>query len=375
MLGTASDADDRHTLPDDEMPAAQSALGQLLTRGNATEISAAIHSAGQRVDVHRIQVFTQKGVYTRRIMEAMGLAELQEEMARLGAGASASGRRLAHDLARRRDGLRERVRDYVEHQFLLHADVTGRRLREDLLRDVRIGTLDPRHQRQARELILRMARRLVAAYSRRKKVFDRGSLHVPRTLRRNMKYDDAVFELQWKAVKVDRPKIFAVCDVSGSVASYASFMLMFLYSLSAVLPKVRSFAFSSDLGEVSELFAHQSIDMAMALTLKRYGGGSTDYGQAFADFTRLCLDDLDRRTTVIVLGDARNNFGDNRMDELRKVYERSRRVIWLNPESRTVWNTGDSEMRHFAIYCHQVLECGTLAQLERAVSRLLKTGH
>ena len=222
------------------------------------------------------------------------------------------------------------------------------------------------------DLVLRMARRLVSEHSRRRKVFRRGQLHVPRTLRRNMKYDDAVFDLQWKSVKVDRPKVFAVCDVSGSVAAYARFMLMFLYSLEEVLPKVRSFAFSSDLGEVSDLFARNTIDDGIAIARKQYGGGSTDYGQAFADFRRLCLEDIDKRATIIILGDARNNYGDARTDVLKELYDRSKRVIWLNPEPRTMWNTGDSEMRHYAPYCHQVDECSTLAHLERIVGRLLR---
>jgi uncharacterized protein len=365
--------DERATaLGSGEMSAPQSALGQLLVRGNQMEITIAINAAGRQVNVHEIEVFTQKGVYTRRIMDAMGHAGLQEEIARLADSAAIPDRRRAVDLTHRRDWLRERVRDYVEHQFLLHADVTGRRLREDMLRDVRLSALEQRHHRMLHDLVLRMARRLVSEHSRRRKVFRRGQLHVPRTLRRNMKYDDAVFDLQWKSVKVDRPRVFAVCDVSGSVAAYARFMLMFLYSLEEVLPRVRSFAFSSDLGEVSELFARNTIDDGIAVALKQYGGGSTDYGQAFADFRRLCLDEIDRRATIIILGDARNNYGDARTDVLKEFYERSKRVIWLNPEPRTMWNTGDSEMRHYAPYCHQVEECSTLAHLERIVGRLLR---
>jgi uncharacterized protein with von Willebrand factor type A (vWA) domain len=360
------------TLGSGEMPDPQSPLGQLLVRGNQMEITIAINAAGRQVNVHEIEVFTQKGVYTRRIMDAMGHTELQQEIALLTDSTAIPDRRRAVDLTRRRDWLRERVRDYVEHQFLLHADVTGRRLREDLLRDVRLSSLEQRHHRMLQELVLRMARRLVSEHSRRRKVFRRGQLHVPRTLRRNMKYDDAVFDLQWKSVKVDRPKVFAVCDVSGSVSAYARFMLMFLYSLEDVLPKVRSFAFSSDLGEVSELFARNTIDDSIAIALKQYGSGSTDYGQALADFRRLCLDEVDKRATIIILGDARNNYGDARTDVLKELYDRSKRVIWLNPEPRTLWNTGDSEMRHYAPYCHQVDECSTLAHLERIVGRLLR---
>lgn len=354
-----------------DMPSPQSALGQLLTRANTIEINIAINSAGQQVKVHEIELFTQKGIYTRRILDAMGHADLQQEIFSLSESPAVPDRRLSQDLTRRRDWLRERVRDYVEHQFLLHADVTGRRLRESLLRNVRLSSLEQKHHRLLQDLVHRMARKLVAAYSRRRKVFRRGHLHVPRTLRRNMKYDDAIFDLQWQSVKTDQPKVFAICDVSGSVANYARFMLMFLYSLEEVLPKVRSFAFSSDLGEISSLFARNTIDDAIALALRQYGSGSTDYGQALADFRKLCLDDIDRRTTVIVLGDARNNYGDARTDVLKEIYDRARRVLWLNPEARTLWNTGDSELRHYSPYCHQVEECGTLTQLERVVSRLL----
>jgi uncharacterized protein with von Willebrand factor type A (vWA) domain len=353
--------------------APSSLLGRMLVRANELEINIAIGAAGRAVNVQNIEVFTQKGVYTRRIMDAMGARELQQEIDRLTQSAAAGERRLGQDLTRRKDWLRERVRDYVEHQFLLHADVTGRRLREDLLRTIRLSALEHRHHRLLQELVQRMARRLVAAYSHRRKAFRRGQLHVPRTLRRNMRYDDAIFDLHWKRVKIDRPRVYAICDVSGSVADYARFMLMFLYSLDEVLPEVRSFAFSSDLGEVSELFARNAIDDAIALTLRQYGGGSTDYGQALADFRRRCLEDLDRRATVIVLGDARNNFGDARTDVLKEIYDRARRVIWLNPEPRAMWNTGDSEMRCYAPYCHNVEECGTLAQLERFVSRLLRS--
>ena len=320
-----------------------------------------------------IEVFTQKGLYTRRILDALGQPALQQEIQELSASDRVAERLLAQDLSRRLEWLRQQVRDYVERQFLLHADVTGKRLREDLLRDVRLGSIDARHQKQAYDLVRRMARRLVVAYSRRRKVFRRGQLHVPRTVRRNMKYDDAIFDLYWKSRKAERPKVFAICDVSGSVANYAGFMLLLLYSLTEVLPKVRSFAFSSELGEVSQLFASNRIDEAMALALRLYGGGSTDYAQAFTTFRELCLADIDKRSTVIVLGDGRNNNADARSDILKEIHDRCRHLIWLNPEPRSIWNTGDSEMRYLSPYCHQVEECGTLSQLERVVSRLLRS--
>jgi uncharacterized protein len=180
--GTAAATPGQHenaaALGTGEMPDPQSPLGRLLVRGNQLEITIAINTAGRQVNVHEIEVFTQKGVYTRRVIDAMGHAGLQQEIARLADSAAIPDRRRAVDLTQRRDWLRERVRDYVEHQFLLHADVTGRRLREDLLRDVRLSALEQRHHRMLQDLVLRMARRLISEHSRRRKVFRRGQLHV-----------------------------------------------------------------------------------------------------------------------------------------------------------------------------------------------------
>ena len=356
-----------------EMSAPSSSLGALLMQDSKVELSLAMSAAGEAINVREIQIFTQKGLYTRRIMDQMGLAELNREIADLRDSPAVPQRRLGQELRRRREWLREQVRDYVERQFLLHADVTGRRLREELLRKVKLSNLEHRSFRLIQEIVFKMAKRLATMHARRRKVFKKGHLHVPRTLRSNMSYDGAIFDLRWRSVKIDRPRVFAICDVSGSVANYARFMLMFLYSLEEVMPKVRSFAFSSDLAEVTELFERNRIEDAIAKTLRDYAGGSTDYGQAFADFKRLCLDEVDNRTTIIILGDARNNYGDPKAEVLKEMYERCKRLIWLNPEPRNAWQVGDAEMRRYSAYCHQAEECNSLMHLERVVGNLLKT--
>ena len=350
-----------------------STLGKLLMNDSKVELSVATAEAGEAVGVRDIQVFTQKGLYTRKIMEQMGLADLNREISDLRDSRKVPQRRLGQNLRQRREWLREQVRDYVERQFLLHADADGRRLREELLRKVKLSNVEQRNFRLIQDVVFKMAKRLAALHSRRKKVFKRGQLNVPRTLRHNMSYDGAIFDLHWKSVKIDRPKVFAICDVSGSVANYARFMLMFLYSLEEVMPKVRSFAFSSDLAEVTDLFERNKIEDAIAKTLRDYAGGSTDYGQAFADFKKHCLDDVDNRTTIIILGDARNNYGDPRTDILKEMYDRCKRLIWLNPEPRNSWYVGDAEMRKYTAYSHQVEECNSLMHLERIVGNLLKT--
>ena len=370
----AEDADaEEEDLGPGKMSEPSSELARLLMNDSKVELSIATAQAGEAVGVRDIQVFTQKGLYTRRIMEQMGLADLNREISDLRGSRRIPQRRLGQNLRQRREWLREQVRDYVERQFLLHADADGRRLREELLRKVKLSNVEQRNFRLIQDVVFKMAKRLAALHSRRKKVFKRGQLNLPRTLRHNMSYDGAIFDLHWKSVKIDRPKVFAICDVSGSVANYARFMLMFLYSLEEVMPKVRSFAFSSDLAEVTELFERNKIEDAIAKTLRDYAGGSTDYGQAFVDFKKHCLDDVDNRTTIIILGDARNNYGDPRTDILKEMYDRCKRLIWLNPEPRNSWYVGDAEMRKYTAYSHQVEECNSLMHLERIVGNLLKT--
>lgn len=349
-----------------------SSLGKLLLSDDNTELMIAMAEAGRKVQVNQIVVFTQKGLYTRKIMDAMGLAELQQEIADLQSTGEAQRLNLAGKLTRARDRLRDKVRDYVEKQFFLHADESGKQLREELLKKVKLSNLEKRNFKDVQEIVYKMAKKLIAIHSRRRKQFRRGHLDIRKTLRHNMQYDGMFFDLKWKSSKVDRPKVMCICDVSGSVSNYSRFLLMFLYSLAEVLPKVRSFAFSSDLGEITRLFEQSTLEDAMAKTMRDYGNGSTDYGQMFQDFKNHCMDDVNNKTTIIILGDARNNFGEARDEILREMYDKAKRVIWLNPEPKMSWTVGDAEMKKYAPCCHQAEVCNSLVHLERVVSNLLR---
>jgi uncharacterized protein with von Willebrand factor type A (vWA) domain len=350
-----------------------SELGKLLLEGRRSDIMIQIAEAGRKVDVNQIVVFTQKGLYTRKIMDAMGLKVLQEEIGELQTQPGKPEQRLAGKLKSAREQLREQVRDHVERQFFLHADETGKQLREELLKKVKLSNLERRNFKDVQAIVLKMAKKLIAIHSKRRKTYKRGQLDVRKTLRHNMQYDGMFFDLRWKATKVDRPKIMCICDVSGSVSNYSRFLLMFLYSLASILPKARSFAFSSDLGEVTKLFEQSSLEDALSKTMRDYGNGSTDYGRMFLDFKNHCMDDVDNKTTIIILGDARNNYGDPRSEILREMFDKSKRVVWLNPEPRSSWTVGDAEMKKYAPACHQTEVCNSLAHLERVVSNLLKT--
>ena len=345
-------------------------LQALLETGDRAALQLAIANAARAARVNEIRLFTQRGIYSRRMLEQMGLVALERTLRTLReAGADAE----VEQLRARLTAFREEVLAYVERQILLLTANAGTRLREEILEEIPLARVEYGDFKIMQTLVRKLAKRLVAMHSRRRKVARRGQLDVRRTIRRNIEYDGLLFEVVWKRRKLERPKIIAVCDVSGSVAAVARFLLLFLYSMTEVLPAVRAFVFSSELTDVTEIFATHKVEDAVALTLQRHGWGSTDYGRAFAQLAEQTLDDIDHRTTVLILGDARSNYGDPGHRNLQRIHERARRVIWLNPEPRAFWNLGDSEMRRLAAACDRVESCRSLRHLERIVSELIRT--
>ncbi len=266
-------------------------------------------------------------MYARRILEQMGVEALERRLYALRADEEVEA---AERLRARLAQLREEVLALVDRQLLLLTANAGRRLREEILRETPLTRAEAGDFRLMQQLVHKLAKRLVALHSRRRKIAQRGVLDVRHTIRRNIEFDGLLFDVVWRRKKIERPKIVAVCDVSGSVAAVARFLLLFLYSVSEVLPKVRSFVFSSVLAEVTALFATHAVEEAVSIALQRYGWGSTDYGMAFAQLVEQALGDIDHRTTVLILGDARSNYGYAGLRELRLVHARAKRVIWLN---------------------------------------------
>jgi uncharacterized protein with von Willebrand factor type A (vWA) domain len=346
----------------------ESPLMRALVENDRNELTLAINRAADDVGLRDIQLFTQKGQFTRRILDALGEQHLRDAVIELERADSPA----LLELQRYRDILREQVRDFVEREYLLSAEGRQREFIDDVLSKTRLNNIEHVYLHRVHELVRKMARRLASRHARKRRPVRRGQLDMARTLRRGIAHDGILFNTYWRRTRREKPQILAVCDVSGSVAAYAKFLLLFLYSLQDVLPKVRSFAFSSHLGEVSDYFDDYPVEQAIELVNRKYGG-ATDYGRSLEDFARLALDDINRNTTVIILGDARNNNGEARLDILQGIYQRARQVIWLNPESRRAWGTGDSEMHRYQSACHFSAECNNLKQLERIVDQLLRS--
>jgi uncharacterized protein with von Willebrand factor type A (vWA) domain len=198
-----------------------------------------------------------------------------------------------------------------------------------------------------------------------------------RTLRRAMGTGGVPMRPVYEKPRPNRPELVLICDVSGSVAGFSNFTMLLVQALSAQFSKVRVFAFVNAMADVTEIVKDGAVG----------GGGdieprireearitkwhtSSDYGEAFLDFREFFLDAVGPRTAVLILGDARNNNQNPRLDALHEIAMRSRRTYWLNPEHHTRWGLGDSEAMAYSEVV-PMYECANVDQLTHFVTRLL----
>jgi uncharacterized protein with von Willebrand factor type A (vWA) domain len=344
-------------------------LAQMLLAQNRNEIATAIANASEATGLTGIRYFTQRGLFSSRMLESMGMQRLRDDLDALGESNPA----LAERLQAATEGLRETVREAVAQALALYGREEAQNLRHEVLRNAPLSRIDPRQVEEMRALIRQIARRLRERYAKPRKRQRRGHLDVRRTLRRNAAWGSVPFLTAWKRRHRDKPKIVAICDVSGSVARVSDFFLLLIHSLHEVVSDVRSFAFSGHLIEVSEILDSKPAEEAMAEIMDKVGFGSSDYGSSFVDFEKQFMASVTPQTTVIVLGDARSNNLDPGADIVKRISERAKRLVWLNPEGRMSWGWGDSEMPRYQTFCNVVRQCATAQQLERAVSDIVAT--
>ena len=356
-------------------------LAEMILDADGNELSAQMEQSANRVGATEIKFFTQRGYFTRQILDEMGLRDLERLIASLRRSGEGDGdddndgdaTDLANRLEQGRRYLLDETRAYVERQYELYARANGENLREEFLMETRMSNLEHRDFDRMHKIVRHMAKKLATRYARQRRHTKRGQLDIRRTMRKNMPHDGIPFEVFWKQTKIERPKIHVICDVSKSVAAAARFLLLFLYSLHEVIAQLEAYAFSDSLIPVGDILNNNDVEQAIPEIMNAIGFRSTDYGQALLDYESGFMDDLDRNTTIIILGDGRSNFTDPRIDIMRRMHDRSKAVIWLNPEPETFWGTGDSEMPRYRPFCHVAKTCSTVMHLERVIDDILKS--
>lgn len=219
-----------------------------------------------------------------------------------------------------------------------------------------------------------LTRKLAARLARRRRRRE-GRLDFRRTVRRSLATGGVPVDPQFRHPRPHRPEVWLLSDISGSMATFSRFTLQFTHAMSTHFSRLRTFAFVDTIDEVTEFFG-PGIDFGSAvnrITTEAevvWLDGHSDYGNSLETFFNRYGRQLTPRTTVIVTGDARNNYRPPRDRVLEDVAKASRALVWLNPEPRAYWDTGDSAMSHYAKHCTSVHEVRTLRQLEKFVENL-----
>ena len=226
-----------------------------------------------------------------------------------------------------------------------------------------------------KKILQREVKRLAAALrtriALRQKRAKSGQLDPKATIRANLKYHGVPMELRHRD-RTRKPRIVVICDISTSMRFCSELMLSFLFALQGQVSKTHAFAFIDHLEYISSDFIGKDADEAIAGVLLRMPPGyySTDLGWSLNDFDKEFMDTLNGRTTLIIVGDGRNNYNDPRLDIFSTMSRRAARTIWLNPEPPSMWH-GDSDMAKYATLCDNVLKVGNLRELATAVDELL----
>jgi len=313
--------------------------------------------------------------YLYRVLRRLDLSNLLQRAIRDRAEETAHttpfDERLLRDEQRRRiEDLRRLIADEIRRRLV---EIKGPQAAADVYRHVPIEDVDflgatPSQLREMRNAIRPLARKLAARIAHRRRVRRHGRLDARKTIRRSLSAGGVPLEPAFRYPKVSRPDLYLLCDVSGSVAEFARFTMSLLYAMNEEFSKIRSFAFVDGIDEVTTVFEdrHTALDAPHLLVRTNvvWADGHSDYGHVFERFWNIYGQaTLGPKTTVIITGDGRNNYRSPGIEVLRAIKDRARKVYWLNPEPRRLWDTTDSIIAAYTPHCDGVFEVRNLRQL------------
>ena len=311
----------------------------------------------------------QRALQFEQVREAM--QEIMELMAQMGMNRERM-EQMRQLIGQNMDSLREQLRQYAGQRI---AENMAEQRPDDLLdglMDRPFHALSDSDMQKLRQEVRRLAALLRSRIALRQKRAKSGQLDAKATIRANLKYGGVPFQIKHRDRTV-KPKLVVICDISTSMRHCTELMLSLLYELQDQVSKAHAFAFIDHLEYITPDFQGNRANEAIQQVLIRMPPGhySTDLGHSLQNFDDEYLDTIDHRTTLIVVGDGRNNYNDPRLDIFRKVARRSRRTLWLNPEMPMLWGSGDSDMLDYVPLCDRILQVSTLSELTAAVDQLL----
>jgi hypothetical protein len=315
---------------------------------------------------------------TLRNLDLDGLLERLLDAERVAGGLTPFEERLLADEYRARiAALRRAIEAEIRHRLVEDrgAVALARSVRKPLPEDVDVMHASREELAALQRALHPLSRKLAVRLGRKRRHSRRGPLDFRATVRQSLSTGGVPVEPRFRHPRPAKPDIFVIADISGSVASFARFTLQLVHAISAQFSTVRSFVFVDGIDEVTELFDRTDDPVVAVQRIAAeadvvWVDGHSDYGHALEEFDRRWGDEVTSRATVLVLGDARNNYHSSGAHVLHELQRQARHVYWLNPEPRQYWGSGDSIIDEYAVHCDAVVECRTLRQLERFVADL-----
>ena len=287
--------------------------------------------------------------------------------------------RLEHDEYEHRiDQLKKEIEAEIRRRLVADRGVEAmaKTLRKPLPEDVDFMHASREEMISLRKAIYPLTRKLAVRLARKRRHGRKGPLDFRSTMRHSLSYGGVPADPKFKYPRPTKPEIFVIADISGSVASFARFTLHLVYAIANQFSKVRAFVFIDGIDEVTGFFENVD-DIADAVHRVNteadvvWVDGHSDYGHAFEVFWNQWGKEIGPKTTVMILGDARNNYHASQSWVIKEIQKKARHCYWLNPEPRAYWNTGDSIVGEYAIHCDGAFECRNLRQLEKFVDHLV----
>jgi uncharacterized protein with von Willebrand factor type A (vWA) domain len=273
--------------------------------------------------------------------------------------------------------LRQAVEAEVRRRLVADrgAAAVARTLRHPLPEDVDFLTSSREQIVAMRSVVDPLTRRLAGRLAEKRRHRRRGTLDFRRTIRKSLGTGGVPVEPVYRKPRPSKPELFVLADISGSVSTFAAFTLQLMFALRSHFSRVRSFVFVDGIDEVTDVLQHAPDVIEATRHINAMGSGvwldgRSDYGHALESFWERWGDQVRRRTTVIVLGDARTNYHDPAAAVLKAVRQRAAHLFWLNPEPRAAWNSGDSVIASYQPFCDAVHECRNIRQLKHFVEEL-----
>ena len=320
--------------------------------------------------------------YLYRTLRNLELDALERRLSEAGLAdqptSDALAQRLSRDEAHARiEQLKAEIEREIRERLVEDrgAEALAKSVRKPLPEDIDVMHANRDEMAQLERALRPLSRKLAVRLARRRRRRRRGPVDLRHTVRRSLSTGGVPIDLRFKPPRPAKPEIIVIADVSGSVASFARFTLHLVHAISSQFSKVRSFVFVDGLDEVSRLFEGVDDPAEAVARINAEADvvafdGHSDYGRAFLTFHERFADQLTKRSTILILGDARNNYHQAHAEVLADLKYRAKAVYWLNPEPTSYWNSGDSIVNQYAPYCERVVECRTLRQLEAFVGDL-----